>query len=90
MDSGLNGYLIALADGALLDNRTHPNRDRYGHQRQLVVEIDYYAWVVPFMTDWQRDVPEDACSPAGKRHGSISEEMENEKDSALSMPKSAI
>jgi uncharacterized DUF497 family protein len=46
---GFERILIALAEGALLDNRTHPNSDRYGHQRQLIVEIDSYAWVVPFI-----------------------------------------
>ena len=46
---GFERILIALAEGALLDNRTHPNIDRYGHQRQLIVEIDSYAWVVPFI-----------------------------------------
>ena len=46
---GFERILIALAEGALLDNRTHPNSDRYGHQRQLIVEINSYAWVVPFI-----------------------------------------
>jgi hypothetical protein len=46
---GFERVLVALAEGMLLDNRTHPNRDRYGHQRQFVVEIDAYAWIVPFV-----------------------------------------
>jgi uncharacterized DUF497 family protein len=46
---GFERILVALADGGLLDNRTHPNSDRYGHQRQLIIEIDSYAWVVPFV-----------------------------------------
>jgi hypothetical protein len=32
-----------------LDDRAHPNAEQYGHQRQLVVEIDEYAWVAPYV-----------------------------------------
>lgn len=46
---GFERVLVALADGKLLDEREHPNKERFGHQRQLVVEIDDYAWVVPFV-----------------------------------------
>jgi uncharacterized DUF497 family protein len=46
---GFERILVALSEGALLDNRTHPNSDRYGHQRQFIVEIDSYAWIVPFV-----------------------------------------
>lgn len=51
---GFERVLVALADGMLLDERTHPNKERYGHQRQLVVLIDDYAWVVPFVSDGER------------------------------------
>lgn len=46
---GFERILVALSEGALLDNRVHPNTDQYGHQRQLIVEIDAYAWIVPFV-----------------------------------------
>ncbi|KAB0681938.1 toxin [Aureimonas leprariae] len=46
---GFERVLVALADGDLLAVRRHPNRERYAHQGQLVVEIDRYAWVVPFV-----------------------------------------
>ena len=48
---GFERVMVALAEGALLAERTHPNEQRYRHQRQLVVSIDGYAWVVPFVTD---------------------------------------
>lgn len=48
---GFERVLVALQDGGLLMDRTHPNVERYGHQRQLIVEIDHYAWVVPFVED---------------------------------------
>jgi hypothetical protein len=51
---GFERVLVALADGALLDERAHPNTEKYRHQRQLVVEIDGYAWVVPFVHDGER------------------------------------
>lgn len=51
---GFERVLVALADGALLDERLHPNVGKYGHQRQLVVEIDGYAWVVPFVADGEK------------------------------------
>lgn len=48
---GFERVLVALADGGPLDERRHPNAEKYGHQRQLVVEIDGYAWIVPFVMD---------------------------------------
>ncbi|WP_394892871.1 toxin [Mesorhizobium sp. AaZ16] len=48
---GFERILVALSEGALLDERVHPNTNRYRHQRQLVVEIEGYAWVVPFVSD---------------------------------------
>jgi hypothetical protein len=35
----------------MLDDRAHPNVERYGHQRQIVIELDHYAWVVPYVED---------------------------------------
>jgi len=51
---GFERVLVALSEGALLDERAHPNAEKYSHQRQLIVEIDGYAWVVPFVTDGER------------------------------------
>jgi hypothetical protein len=51
---GFERVLVALADGALLDERAHPNTEKYGRQRQLVVEIDGYAWVAPFIQEGER------------------------------------
>jgi len=47
---GFERILVALAEGALLDERSHPNEAKYRHQRQLVVEMEGYAWVVPFVS----------------------------------------
>jgi len=40
--------LQAMADGRLLDVLEHPNKEKYGGQRLYVVEINKYAWIVPF------------------------------------------
>ena len=48
---GFERVVVVLAEGGLLDERKHPNAERYAHQRQYVVAIDRYAWVVPFVTD---------------------------------------
>ncbi|WP_303288495.1 CopG family antitoxin [Marinobacter sp. SS8-8] len=41
--------LFALQSGGLLDDGLHPNRDKYPNQRLLVVRIDDYAWLVPYV-----------------------------------------
>lgn len=40
-----------IEEGKLLDNVAHPNQRRYPGQRILVVELDSYAFVVPFVED---------------------------------------
>jgi len=39
-------YEIRL--GKLLDIINHPNREKYPNQKLLIINIDGYAWVVPF------------------------------------------
>ena len=51
---GFERVLDALSSDDFLDERRHANKDKYGHQFQLIVKIDDYAWVVPFVTDGQR------------------------------------
>ena len=41
--------VIALEQGGLLDNREHPNSEKYGNQRQLIVKINDYAVIVPYV-----------------------------------------
>jgi len=33
----------------LLDDATHPNPDKYSNQRMLVVDVDNYAYLVPYV-----------------------------------------
>jgi len=41
--------LFALQAGSLLDDLAHPNDSKYPNQRIFVVEIDEYAWLVPYV-----------------------------------------
>ncbi len=41
--------LFALQAGRLLDDLAHPNDNKYPNQRIFVVEIDGYAWLVPYV-----------------------------------------
>jgi len=43
--------LQAIEDGKVLEDAVHPNHEKYGHQRILVVEIRGYACVVPYVID---------------------------------------
>ena len=40
-----------ISQGFLLDILEHPNQDKYKGQRIFVVEIDAYAYLVPFIED---------------------------------------
>ena len=48
---GFDRVVAAVASGLLLDDRAHPNAERYRHQRQLIVNLDNHAWVVPYVED---------------------------------------
>lgn len=40
-----------LAHGGLLDTIEHPNPQQYRGQRILIVNVEGYAWLVPFVED---------------------------------------
>ena len=41
--------LLALERGALLDRLEHPNQGKYPGQKIMVVEIEQYAYLVPYI-----------------------------------------
>ena len=41
--------VMHIDQGAVLDVYKHPNVEKYSNQQILVVEIDGYAWLVPFV-----------------------------------------
>ena len=40
-----------IENGDVLDLLEHPNRDRYPNQRVLIVNVEGYAYLVPFVED---------------------------------------
>ncbi|MGB0562108.1 MAG: DUF4258 domain-containing protein [Spirulinaceae cyanobacterium] len=41
--------LFCVQKGRLLDDMEHPNKAKYPHQRIFVVEVDGYAYLVPYI-----------------------------------------
>ena len=41
--------VFCLQSGNLLDDITHPNTEKYAHQRVFVVAIDEYACLIPYV-----------------------------------------
>ena len=48
---GFEEIVLRIDGGFLLDILDHPNREKYGHQKVLVVEVDGYAYAVPYVED---------------------------------------
>lgn len=44
----------AIEEGRVLDDFEHPNKKRYPNQRIFVVEIDDYAYYVPYVEDEEK------------------------------------
>jgi len=53
-DISFEDVVSAMANGAILDTFDHPNQDRYPEQKIHVVEIDGYAYLVPFVESAER------------------------------------
>ncbi|MBI2098043.1 MAG: BrnT family toxin [Candidatus Wildermuthbacteria bacterium] len=43
--------LIAIDGGYLLDIVGHPNKNKYPNQKIFIVQIENYAYLVPFVED---------------------------------------
>lgn len=48
-DISFDDILFYILKGQLLDNVEHPNRDKYPNQRMFIVEVDSYAYLVPYV-----------------------------------------
>jgi len=46
---GFEEILFHIEKGDLLDVLEHPRPERFGHQRILVVRVDDYVYLVPFV-----------------------------------------
>lgn len=43
--------VVAVESGGLLDILSHPNQARFPNQRILIVNLEYYAYLVPYVED---------------------------------------
>ena len=50
---GFEDVVVAISEGKLLDVLEHPNKKRYPGQQIFIVEIDHYAYLVPFVENQQ-------------------------------------
>jgi len=41
--------IFSLQSGGLLDDAVHPNTDRFQNQRIFIVEVNEYAYLVPYV-----------------------------------------
>lgn len=46
--------LIAVSENNILDILKHPNQKKYPNQKILIVEINNYAYLVPFVEDKEK------------------------------------
>ena len=43
--------VVQIENGNILDILEHPNKEKYANQKVYVIEIDDYAYLVPFVKD---------------------------------------
>jgi hypothetical protein len=43
----------AIEEGKILDILDHPNQEKYPNQRLFIIEINQYAYVIPFVENEQ-------------------------------------
>lgn len=41
--------IFSLQSGGLLDDISHPNMEKYPHQRLFIISIEDYAYLVPYV-----------------------------------------
>jgi uncharacterized DUF497 family protein len=51
---GFEDVQTAIDEGKLLDNVAHPNQKQYPRQRILIVIIENYVFLVPFIEDEEK------------------------------------
>ena len=51
---GFEDVLVAIHEGRILDRGDHPNQDLHPGQKIIVVELNNYAYVVPFVEDEEK------------------------------------
>ena len=51
---GFEEILIAIDEGDILDIVEHPNKKKYPNQKIFIVEVDRYAYLIPFVEDEEK------------------------------------
>ncbi len=46
--------LVALEDGRLLESLEHPQKGKYPNQKVMIVELNGYAYIVPYVEDEEK------------------------------------
>lgn len=56
VDRGLafEDAINTIFEGGLLETVDHPNKKKYGNQKMYIIEIDEYAYLVPFVEDEEK------------------------------------
>jgi len=47
-------FLRKIEEGRLLDDIKHPNADDYPNQRIFIVELENYAYLIPYVEDEEK------------------------------------
>lgn len=53
-DISFEDIIIAIDSGALLDILEHPNKKKYAGQKIFIVNVNEYAYIVPFVEDKEK------------------------------------
>lgn len=46
--------LISITEIGLIDIVTHPNKEKYSHQKVMIINIENYIYLVPFVEDEEK------------------------------------
>ena len=72
-----NDVLIAIMENRVLDVVTHVNKDKYPNQSMMIIEIDNYIYVVPFVTEGDKTLFLKTIYPSRKATAQCIDEMED-------------
>ena len=53
-DMGFEGVLVAIEEGHILDIVEHPNKNKYPNQKIFIVNVNDYAYLVPFIENEEK------------------------------------
>jgi len=51
---GFEDIVTAIQENRLIKTLTHPNKKKYPNQKIMVIDINSYAYIVPFVEDEEK------------------------------------